>query len=44
MQKIINYLNEVEFDYKKGIYTVSEYLDLKNKIEIIINKNNLNKY
>jgi len=44
MNKIINYLNEIEQDYKKGRYTVLEYFTLMNSIEKSILKNNLNKF
>ena len=44
MNKIINYLNEIEQDYKKGYYTVLEYATLRNDLEKSILKNNLNKF
>lgn len=44
MIKIVNYLNEIEKDYKKGCYTPLEYEALRNSIEEAILKNNLNKF
>jgi hypothetical protein len=44
MIKIINYLNEIEQDYKKGHYTVKEYAELRDGVINTILKSNLNKF
>ena len=44
MIEIVNYLNEIEKDYKKGYYTSLEYATLRNSIKEAILKNNLNKF
>ena len=42
MTEILNYIKQIETDYKKGIYTVTEYSHLKNDLLQAIKKNNLN--
>ena len=42
MNEILNYIKQIETDYKKGIYTTIEYSHFKNDILQTIKKNNLN--
>tara|TARA_R110000765_G_scaffold165897_1_gene270854 strand:+ start:44 stop:187 length:144 start_codon:yes stop_codon:yes gene_type:complete len=42
MKEILNYIDQIEKDYKKGIYTVNEYSNFKSDILKTIKKNNLN--
>ena len=42
MNEILNYIGQIEKDYKKGIYTTIEYSHFKSDILETIKKNNLN--